>query len=112
MADYHPLIAREVAALDMSTGDGRGALYERARATLIELLRSVRPALDESQITSERLSLEEAIRKVEGEVVRQSRARGKTTGVKARTVPPRVESAPNDPVDELAKLTGGPPSRR
>jgi hypothetical protein len=55
MADYHPLIAREVAALDTNTGDARGALYERARATLVELLRGVTPALDESQITGERL---------------------------------------------------------
>jgi hypothetical protein len=57
MADYHPLIAREVAALDTNTGNASGALYERARATLFELLRGVTPALDESQITGERLSL-------------------------------------------------------
>jgi hypothetical protein len=37
----------------------------------------------------ERLSLEEAIRKVEGEVVRESRALSKTGKVRAPTIPPK-----------------------
>ena len=69
MADYYPLIARAVAGLDKNTGENRRALYERARAALVNQLRSVEPALDESDITRERLALEEAIRKVEAEAV-------------------------------------------
>ncbi len=67
MADYYPLIARAVGGLDKNTGEIRRALYERARAALVAQLRSVDPPLNESDITRERLALEEAIRKVETE---------------------------------------------
>ena len=74
MADYHPLVARAVAGLDKNTGENRRALYERARAALVAQLRGVEPALDESDITRERLALEDAIRKVEAEAVKRQRA--------------------------------------
>src|SRR5215510_15022102 len=73
MADYHPLIARAVAGLDKNTGENRRALYERARTALVAQLRGVSPALEESEITRERLALEEAIRKVEAEAARRAR---------------------------------------
>jgi len=73
MADYQPLIARAVNGLDKNTGENRRALYERARGALVNQLRSVEPALDESDITRERLALEEAIRKVEAEAVKRTR---------------------------------------
>jgi hypothetical protein len=73
MADYYPLIARAIAGLDKNSGEGRRVLYERARTALVTQLRSVVPALSESDITRERLSLEEAIRKVEAEAARQTR---------------------------------------
>src|SRR5215218_1541234 len=81
MADYYPLIARAVAGLDSTaTGEQRRALYERARSALIAQLRGVQPPLGESDITRERLTLEEAIRKVEQEWAQRSRAaaRGET----------------------------------
>ena len=74
MADYYPLIARAIAGLDPSaSGESRRALYERARAALIAQLRSVEPPLSESEITRERLSLEEAVRKVESEAAQRAR---------------------------------------
>jgi hypothetical protein len=74
MADYYPLIARAIAGLDPnSPGESRRALYERARAALIAQLRSVEPPLSESEITRERLSLEEAVRKVESEAAQRAR---------------------------------------
>ena len=74
MADYYPLIARAVAGLDASaTGEQRRALYERARSALIAQLRGVQPPLSETEITRERLTLEEAIRKVEQEASQRSR---------------------------------------
>jgi hypothetical protein len=78
MADYYPLIARAVAGLDPNApGEARRALYERARAALIAQLRGVQPPLSESEITRERLSLEEAVRKVESEAAQRAReARG------------------------------------
>jgi hypothetical protein len=73
MTDYHPLIARAVEGLEKSTGEARRGLYERARTALVTQLRTVEPALSESEITKERLALEEAIRKVEAEAARKSR---------------------------------------
>ncbi len=71
MADYYPLIARAVFGLDASApGESRRALYERARSALIAQLRSVQPPLIESEITRERLALEEAILMVESETRR------------------------------------------
>ena len=73
MADYYPLIARAVEALEKNTGEQRRALYERARTALVAQLRGVTPPLDESEITRERLALEEAIRKIEADSARRAR---------------------------------------
>jgi hypothetical protein len=81
MADYYPLIARAIAGLDPSApGESRRALYERARAALIAQLRSVQPPLSESEITRERLSLEEAVRKVESEAAQRARDASRASG--------------------------------
>jgi hypothetical protein len=73
MADYHPLILRAVAGLEHNTGENRRVLYERARAALVNQLRSVDPPLEESDITRERLALEDAIRKVESDAAKRAR---------------------------------------
>jgi hypothetical protein len=81
MADYYPLIARAIAGLDPSApGESRRALYERARAALIGQLRTVQPPLSESEITRERLSLEEAVRKVESEAAQRAREISRASG--------------------------------
>jgi hypothetical protein len=86
MADYYPLIARAIAGLDPSApGESRRALYERARAALIAQLRSVEPPLSESEITRERLSLEEAVRKVESEAAQRARDASRAGGDAPRT---------------------------
>jgi len=72
MTDYYPLIARAVAGLEKNTGDQRRALYERARTALVAQLRGLDPPLGESEITRERLALEESIRKVEAEAARKA----------------------------------------
>ena len=89
MTDYQPLIARAVESLGKSTGEARRGLYERARAALVAQLRAVDPPLSESDITKERLSLEEAIRKVEAEAARKSRLDPRTE--------PRFEPRPLKP---------------
>src|ERR1700758_1059093 len=88
MTDSHPLIARAVEGLQKSTGEARRALYERARTALVTQLRSVDPPLSESEITKERLALEDAIRKVEAEAARKARAEQRTP---AAPLPPRRE---------------------
>ncbi|MBR0754252.1 hypothetical protein JQ604_18870 [Bradyrhizobium jicamae] len=105
MADYYPLIARAIAGLDPNApGESRRALYERARAALIQQLRSVQPPLSESEITRERLSLEEAVRKVESEAAQRAReasrpgggaaARGGDAFRRANTRPPEASGPP------------------
>jgi hypothetical protein len=112
MADYYPLIARAVAGLDKNTGDARRALYERARAALVAQLRGVTPALDESDVTRERLALEEAIRKVEGESARQSTSRSDTAvRVKVPEFPRWAEPEP-EPAPEPEPPPRPPPRRQ
>ncbi len=121
MADYYPLIARAIAGLDPNApGESRRALYERARTALIAQLRSVQPPLSESEITRERLSLEEAVRKVEiGS--RPARPRGQPRRRRGRPwprgFPPRQCPAAGSrrsalPVPLGAPPPGGPPRQR
>jgi len=86
MADYLPLISRAVSSLDRNTGENRRVLYERARGALLHQLRSVEPALQESEITRERLALEDAIRKVEAE----SAMRQRTEAAEEAAAPPSI----------------------
>jgi hypothetical protein len=105
MADYHPLIARAVAGLEKNTGENRRALYARAREALVGQLRGVQPALEESEITRERLALEEAIRKVEAEAARQGREALRPT-LPRRAEPPRQEM----PRQDMPRATPRPSS--
>jgi hypothetical protein len=74
MADYYPLITKAVAGLDPDApGESRRALYERARAALLAQLRTINPPFTEAEITRERLALEEAVRRVEGEAAQRAR---------------------------------------
>src|SRR5580700_2069018 len=111
MADYYPLIARAIAGLDPSApGESRRALYERARAALIAQLRSVEPPLSESEITRERLSLEEAVRKVESEAAQRARdasragdaARSGSRAGNALRASTRATARPTEPTPSAA----------
>jgi hypothetical protein len=94
MTDYHPLIARAVEGLERSTGEARRALYERARTALVTQLRGIDPPLSESEITKERLALEDAIRKVEADAARKARAEPREQ--RPAAPPPRRDRAPAD----------------
>jgi hypothetical protein len=97
MADYYPLVAKAVAGLEKNTGEGRRALYERARSALVAQLRGMNdPPLTEAEITRERLALEEAIRKVEAEAARRGRSDP------PRPEPPKPADVPRD-LDAPAK---------
>jgi hypothetical protein len=90
MADYHPLISKAVAGLEKNTGENRRVLYERARAALVNQLRSVEPALDEADITRERLALEEAIRKVEADAAKRAREEEAVSPAQSEPRPPTL----------------------
>jgi hypothetical protein len=126
MADYYPLIARAIAGLDPSApGESRRALYERARAALIAQLRSVEPPLSESEITRERLSLEEAVRKVESEAAQRARDATRSSSdasrsggragdaFRANTRPGArpADAAPSQPAPPRSRPPAPPPQR-
>jgi hypothetical protein len=67
MANYYPLLARAVSGMQDSTAEQRTGLYDRARHALLAQLQAADPPLSESDITRERLELEDAIRRVEDE---------------------------------------------
>src|SRR3954464_7607412 len=104
MADYYPLVAKAVAGLEKNTGEGRRALYERARTALVAQLRGMNdPPLTEAEITRERLALEEAIRKVEAEAARRGREA-------PRPDTPKAPEGNRDLDAALARPTPPPPA--
>jgi len=115
MTDYYPLIGKAVAGLEKNTGEARRMLYERARTALVSQLRNMTPALTESEITRERLALEEAIRKVEAEAARRLRMeapRPDTLSVvrPGETAPPTARTNEPSPAERRqAPLTPPPP---
>src|SRR6476619_4341631 len=122
MTDYHPLIARAVEGLDRSTGEARRALYERARTALVTQLRGVDPPLSESEITKERLALEDAIRKVEADAARKApaaplprRDRPAADGGRVearRPEPPAAKPVPSAPAEPATPRGTAQPSAR
>src|SRR5215469_11889166 len=92
MADYHPLITRAVEGLSNNTAEARRTLYGRARAALVSQLRSIDPPLSETEITRERLVLEDVVLKVEAESVRKARGEPQPGG-KGERVEPRFAEA-------------------
>jgi hypothetical protein len=111
MTEYHPLIARAVEGLDRSTGEARRALYERARTALVTQLRSVDPPLSESEITKERLALEDAVRKVEADAARKARAeqRAPAAPLPRRERPVAAEGARIEPGRAEPPVLKAPP---
>jgi hypothetical protein len=72
MADYYPLVSRLIAEhAGDSSAEGRQVLYDRARAALLDGLRTAEPPFAQSQIMRERLSLEDAVNRIEGEVAQR-----------------------------------------
>jgi hypothetical protein len=111
MADYYPLISRAVAALEKNNGENRRALYERARGALLAQLRGITPSLSESDITRERLALEESIRKVEAEAARRFMEPSRQPPApKIRPIEPRTrEGAPTSVSQRRAATSAVPP---
>ncbi|GGF04127.1 hypothetical protein H1W37_11465 [Stappia taiwanensis] len=92
MADYYSVLKKTVGALPQNTGAARREIYQRARKAIVAQLKAYDPPLSPSEITTEQLRLEEAIRKIEAEAARE------TLGVGAAPVaptPPRP--APKQP---------------
>jgi len=72
MVDYVQLISRAVATLNPNTREARQALYQRARQTLVDKLRSMDPTFSHTDLQAERAALESAIQQVERDTVRRT----------------------------------------
>ncbi len=90
MTDYLPLLTRAVSGLDRNTGEARRGVYDRARHALVNQLRAMKPPLAESEITRERLALEEAIRLIE--------TQSGQAEMKAERMPPVPPEPPRAPI--------------
>jgi hypothetical protein len=69
MADYYPLLASVVAALDANTAVARRQLYNSVRIGFVTHMGKGGRPISDAEVTPERTALEEAIRKVEAEEV-------------------------------------------
>jgi hypothetical protein len=69
MAQYYAVLKKAIGALQPSSSDARRGIYEKARSALVGQLKAIQPPLSTSEISRQRLELEEAIRKVEREAL-------------------------------------------
>src|SRR3954469_25118740 len=114
MADYYPLLRRALDALTERSPAMRRAVYDRARAALMDQLRNLEPPLFEGEIARERLALEDAVNRVESEQRRResfadviSTAVLEPAGARPAPEPPPPPAPP--PPDEGARPRGPPP---
>ncbi len=103
MADFYPILARAIAGLPDTSPAARHAIYDRARAALVTQLRSLDPPLGEAEIMRERLSLDEAVARIEADY--------DTTPPRLDidTLPPPPQAEPQPPAPPPAPLTIQPP---
>lgn len=74
MADYFAILKRAVGALPEGSREQRQAIYDKARKALLAQLQQMDPPLAPSEISKQRVSLEEAIRSIELELSRANDA--------------------------------------
>ncbi|MEM9222221.1 MAG: hypothetical protein AAGB11_07465 [Pseudomonadota bacterium] len=90
MTDFYSVLQRAVSTLPDSSGPNRRAVYDKARKALLKQLQSFDPPLPSSDVTAQRLSLEDAIRKIENEIARQIRTqRALQTAIPSSSARPR-----------------------
>lgn len=112
MADYYAVLKRAIGGLPNPTGEARRSVYEKARAALVNQLKSFDPPLTASEITRQRLALEDCIRKVEAEAAKGSLAQFLGRQPEASAAPPaapRPAAEPPRPPAEPAPRPVTPP---
>ncbi len=98
MVDYFPVLDRAVAALDPNTKDARRVLYDRARRALVDGLRSSDPTLSDTDLKTQSVALEAAIRRVETEALQRT---GQPPPMPELAVPVRPTPPPAVPPPDL-----------
>jgi hypothetical protein len=108
MAEYYAVLKKAVSGMDTGAGDARRAVYDKARNALIGQLKAIDPPLSTSEISRQRLELEEAIRRVEREVANEAQS---VRGRVADSVREAVESATASPQDVFRRAIQDAESR-
>ncbi len=112
MADYKELLSKAIKALPENNGNARRKVYEKARAALVEQLRSIEPPLPAKEITKHRLELEDCIREVEQEATEillarireEQREKEKQAEILAQKQREEAEKALNEPIEQAEVL--------
>src|SRR5215213_445755 len=94
MAEYYAVLKKAVAGLDSGSAEARRAVYDKARNALIGQLKAIDPPLPASEISRQRLELEEAIRRVERET---AAAGGQAPRAQRPPEPPPEPSMASEP---------------
>ncbi len=111
MADYHAILKRALSGMPSPNGETRRAVYEKARTALVTQLKAFEPPLSPSEITQQRLQLEDAIRRVESEAAK-GLLRAPPTAPDVRPPEPAVEEHEKvSPRAEPAAPPAQPPIR-
>ncbi len=119
MAEYYALLTRAVGRLQPNTDGSRREVYVKARNALIQQLKAIQPPLSPSEISKQRLELEEAIRKVErdmaggapaaGADISRSAARAMEEALAGSPEPPPPPPPPPRPVAVAPRPQPVPP---
>lgn len=110
MADFYPVLSRAVGALKEDTPEARRAVYDRAAQVLVAQLRGMNPPIPETEITRQRLALEEVVARIERE--RAQAAAGQASVAAPRPVPVSVAAAPAPPPPLPEKMAEPEPQLR
>src|SRR5262249_61333000 len=102
MTDYQPLLGRAIGNLERNTSEARRAVYDRARQALLNQLRAVAPPLSDTEITRERLALEEAIRKIETQAAQANPEPSRSSRTPPATGRPPAPNAPSPAARQAA----------
>lgn len=109
MADYYPLIARAVAAVKDAPAETRAQVYERARAALMKHLKSATPPLTPEAIEREDAALDEAIARIEAEILSgDAPGRDPDPAPQSYSIPADKEPAPPEPPAEAPRRPAAP----
>ncbi len=111
MAEYYAVLSRAVASLETNTAEARRAVYDKARNALIGQLKAIVPPLPTSEISRQRLELEEAIRRAEREAAGGApRTVGRPSQPQAAPPPREAVEPPPEPVyDEAEEVSAASP---
>lgn len=90
MAEYYAVLKKAIGSLDAGSAEARRAVYDKARNALIGQLKAIDPPLAASEISRQRLELEEAIRRVERETTAEAKGARQARPSEAVPVPPQA----------------------